>query len=47
MRDERLRNVPKILETPKGDDLEEDRMNLRTLRMLARRSTPCIDHDGA
>ena len=47
MRDERLRNVPKILETPKGDDLEEDRMNLRTLRMLARRSTPWIDHDGA
>jgi len=40
MRDERLRNIPKILETPKGEDLEEDRMNLRTLRVLAMRKTP-------
>jgi deoxyribonuclease-4 len=32
--DKRFRNVPKILETPKGPDLEEDRMNLATLRSL-------------
>jgi deoxyribonuclease-4 len=32
--DKRFRNVPKILETPKGPDLEEDRMNLATLHSL-------------
>lgn len=37
MRDERLAMVPKILETPKGDDLEEDRVNLAVLRRLAAR----------
>jgi len=36
MRDERLRDVPKILETPKGDDLAEDLVNLAALRSLAR-----------
>ncbi len=35
MQDERLRGIPKILETPKGEDLKEDRMNLRVLRSLA------------
>ncbi len=35
MRDERLAGVPKILETPKGEDLREDRMNLNLLRKLA------------
>ena len=35
MRDERLVNVPKILETPKDDDLEDDRINLAVLRRLA------------
>jgi len=35
MRDDRLRRVPKILETPKGEDLKEDRMNLSILRRLA------------
>ena len=34
MNDERLFRVPKILETPKGDDLKEDRANLKTLRGL-------------
>ncbi len=34
MRDERLRGIPKILETPKGEDLKEDRMNLGVLRKL-------------
>ncbi len=35
MRDARLRNVPKILETPKGDSDAFDLMNLATLRELA------------
>jgi len=32
--DSRFLHVPKVLETPKGKDLAEDRMNLRTLRKL-------------
>jgi len=32
--DHRFSQIPKILETPKGKDLKEDRMNLRTLRRL-------------
>jgi len=35
MRDRRFRKIPKVLETPKGEDLREDVMNLRTLRRLA------------
>jgi deoxyribonuclease-4 len=35
MQDPRLREIPKILETPKGEDLKEDKMNLRLLRKLA------------
>jgi deoxyribonuclease-4 len=35
MRDRRFRKIPKVLETPKGKDLREDVMNLKTLRMLA------------
>src|SRR5438477_8779210 len=34
MRDHRFRKIPKILETPKGKDLAEDVMNLKTLRAL-------------
>jgi len=34
--DRRFALVPKILETPKGKDLAEDRMNLATLRSLVR-----------
>ena len=34
MRDRRLSKIPKVLETPKGKDLREDVMNLRTLRKL-------------
>ena len=34
LNDERLKHVPKILETPKGKDLKEDRRNLRVLRSL-------------
>ena len=36
MNDRRFAKVPKILETPKGKDLKEDRMNLATLRSLVR-----------
>ncbi|HYK88377.1 MAG TPA: deoxyribonuclease IV, partial [Acidobacteriota bacterium] len=35
--DRRLANVPKILETPKGDGLRLDRMNLAVLRRLVGR----------
>jgi len=35
MRSPRLREIPKVLETPKGKDLAEDVMNLKTLRRLA------------
>ncbi len=35
--DRRFAAVPKILETPKDEDLELDRMNLSTLRSLRRR----------
>jgi deoxyribonuclease-4 len=36
MKDERFAGIPKILETPKGEDLKEDRMNLALLRRLAK-----------
>lgn len=35
MRDKRLAKIPKLLETPKGDDGEMDRINLDKLRKLA------------
>lgn len=35
MQDPRILSIPRILETPKGEDLEEDRVNLATLRRLA------------
>jgi deoxyribonuclease IV len=35
MHDRRFRKIPKVLETPKGRDLLEDVMNLKTLRQLA------------
>jgi deoxyribonuclease-4 len=35
MQDPRFAGIPKILETPKGDDTELDRMNLALLRRLA------------
>jgi deoxyribonuclease-4 len=38
--DRRFAGVPKILETPKGKDLREDRMNLATLRRLVRGGVP-------
>jgi len=34
--DRRFTKVPKILETPKGKDLEDDKRNLATLRSLVR-----------
>lgn len=35
--DRRFKNIPKILETPKGPDLREDRMNLATLKSLVKK----------
>lgn len=35
MRDTKLKNVPKILETPKDEDYKNDKMNLALLRKLA------------
>lgn len=35
MREPRFRKIPKVLETPKGKELREDRENLRRLRALA------------
>ncbi len=35
MRDRRFRKIPKVLETPKGKDLAEDVVNMKTLRKLA------------
>jgi deoxyribonuclease IV len=35
MRHRRFRKIPKVLETPKGKELREDVMNLKTLRTLA------------
>lgn len=34
LNDERFAGVPKVLETPKGEDMAEDVMNLKTLRSL-------------
>lgn len=34
LRDQRFAGKPMVIETPKGDDLEEDRMNLQRLRSL-------------
>jgi deoxyribonuclease IV len=35
IRDRRFRKIPKVLETPKGKELREDVINLKTLRALA------------
>lgn len=43
MGDRHLRKIPKVLETPKGKDLREDVINLKTLRRLlttTRRDSP-------
>jgi len=37
MRSPRFSKIPKVLETPKGKDLTEDVMNLKTLRGLTNR----------
>jgi endonuclease IV len=34
MRSEQFSQIPKVLETPKGEDLAEDRENLAMLRSL-------------
>jgi deoxyribonuclease-4 len=40
LRDPRLADVPMVLETPKGEGLEEDARNLEILRALAEGKTP-------
>jgi deoxyribonuclease-4 len=35
MRSPRFREIPKVLETPKGNDLADDLINLKTLQRLA------------
>jgi len=35
MNDKRFENIPKIIETPKGEDMQEDRINLAILRKMA------------
>ncbi len=42
LNDERFRDIPGILETPKGNDLKEDKMNLKTLRSLIK---PKVNHE--
>jgi len=37
LNDRRFRDLPMVLETPKGDDLAEDRQNLAVLRNLVGR----------
>ncbi|MFQ5740150.1 MAG: deoxyribonuclease IV [Acidobacteriota bacterium] len=44
LQDDRFSAIPKILETPKGRDLKEDRRNLRVLRRLARKAKPARPH---
>jgi deoxyribonuclease-4 len=39
MNDERFRNIPKVLETPKGPEMKEDVRNMRVLRNLVRSET--------
>jgi deoxyribonuclease-4 len=39
MRSRRFHKIPKVLETPKGKDLAEDVINLKTLRALATEGT--------
>ena len=36
MNDPRLAHLPKVLETPKGEDMAEDKENLALLRSLVR-----------
>ncbi len=38
MNDKRFKDIPKILETPKGADMEEDVMNMRRLRRYVKRN---------
>ena len=37
MNDKRFENIPMALETPKGPDMEEDRINLKILRGLIKK----------
>jgi deoxyribonuclease-4 len=39
MNDKRFKDIPRIIETPKGKEMEEDRMNLALLRRLMAQET--------
>jgi deoxyribonuclease-4 len=42
MREPRFRNIPKVIETPKGRDMAEDVVNLATLRSLLQESSTSL-----
>lgn len=42
LNDRRFRDRPMVLETPKGEDLAEDRLNLGVLRAMVRRRAPRV-----
>ena len=44
MREPRFRDIPKVIETPKGREMAEDVVNLATLRSLLQ--NPCIREGG-
>ncbi len=46
MNDERFRNIPKILETPKGPEMKEDVKNMRLLRRLVEREASETEEVG-
>ena len=39
LKDEKFKDIPGIIETPKGKDLKEDKMNLKTLRDLKKQKS--------
>jgi len=39
MNDTRFEHIPKILETPKGDDMKEDVENMMVLKSLLKHTT--------
>jgi len=45
LNDPRFTRIPKVIETPKGNDLAEDRMNLNLLRSLAKRNVKSAEKE--
>jgi len=48
MNDERFRDIPKILETPKGKEMKEDIENMKVLRRLVKKHVggPRVESGG-